>query len=307
MAFTTTIEQDGPDLTGPLRAPVQMLAEQVYDDHLSVHDTENAAKLGLAGAPIEGPTHFSQFDPIAFSLWGQQWFETGCISAHFSTMVVEGEQVQAAASHQQNSSTRAEISATKPDGSVVLTGSISIEPHGETALETRLANRRDAGDLFIVDQLREGMRSTERRTTSMDLATSNGDLYPFSLARKLEGITERSPWYDSVDNPWGRPIVPFEMYSVLANKIGDRWPIRQPSLGLFLDLEVRAEGTPLFVDATYVVEREVVGLSQSRRVESYWTRTTLTDESTGQHAATVLLHSGVFKDSYPGYPADRLA
>lgn len=304
MAFSTTIEQDGTTLTGPLRAPVQMLAEQVYDDHLSVHDTENAAKLGLAGAPIEGPTHFSQFDPIAFSMWGQQWFETGCISAHFSTMVVEGEQVQATVT--QDGESAAQVAATKPDGSVVLTGSMSIAPHGQTALEERLANRRDAGELFVVDQLSEGMRSSERRTTSMDLATSNGDLYPFSLARKLDGITERSAWYDSADNPWGRPIIPFEMYSVLANKIGDRWPIRQPSLGLFLDLEVRAEGTPLFVDNTYLVEREIVGLSQSRRVESYWTRTTLTDEATGEHAATVLLHSGVFKDSYPDYPADRL-
>ena len=52
--------------------------------------------------------------------------------------------------------------------------------------------------------------------------------------------------------------------------------------------------------------REVVGLSQSRRTESYWTRTTLTDAETGRPAASVLLHSGVFKDSYPGYPKDRL-
>ncbi|MCH9805650.1 hypothetical protein K0U73_17835, partial [bacterium] len=106
---------------------------------------------------------------------------------------------------------------------------------------------------------------------------------------------------------WGRPIVPLEMLSVLANKVGERWPIRQPSLGLFLDLEVRLEGTPVFVDETYIVEREVVGLSASRRVESYWTRSTLTEKSSGRHAATMLLHSGVFKDSFPDYPADKLA
>lgn len=59
--------------------------------------TLTADSLGLSGAPIEGPTYFSQFDPLAVSLWGQQWFESGCISAHFSTMVVEGEEVQATA------------------------------------------------------------------------------------------------------------------------------------------------------------------------------------------------------------------
>jgi len=36
-------------------------------------------------------------------------------------------------------------------------------------------------------------------------------------------------------------------------------------------------------------------------------RSTLTEVDSGKHAATVLLHSGVFKESYPGYPKDRLA
>ena len=70
-----------------------MLAEQSYAGHTSVHDAETAANLGLAGAPIEGPTHFSQFDPLLASLWGGRWFAHGCLSAHFQTMVVEGEEV----------------------------------------------------------------------------------------------------------------------------------------------------------------------------------------------------------------------
>ena len=72
MAFTTHLT-----LTGPQRGPRQMLATQSYGGHASVHDDETAGRLGLAGAPIEGPTHFSQFDPLAFAVWGQRWFETG--------------------------------------------------------------------------------------------------------------------------------------------------------------------------------------------------------------------------------------
>ena len=45
---------------------------------------------------------------------------------------------------------------------------------------------------------------------------------------------------------------------------------------------------------------------KSRRTESYWTRTVLRDADTGRPVVAVLLHSGVFKDSYPGYPKDRL-
>src|SRR3954467_8842637 len=82
-------------LTGPLRSPAQMLADQEVDGHASVHDADSAAALGLLGAPIEAPTHFSQFAPPAVVLGGQAWFERGAISSHFRTMVVEGEQVQA--------------------------------------------------------------------------------------------------------------------------------------------------------------------------------------------------------------------
>ena len=96
------------------------------------------------------------------------------------------------------------------------------------------------------------------------------------------------------------------MISVLAHKGGLGWPIRSPSLGLFLDLEVRLLNGPVFVGQPYAVESEIVGLGESRRTESYWTRTTLTDVEHHMQVAVVLLHSGLFKESYPGYPRERL-
>ncbi len=297
-AFDTPIVRSGPP-----RQPRQLLGEQTYGGHASVHDDETAASLGLTGAPIEGPTHFSQFDPLAFSLWGRRWFETGCISAHFRSMVVEGEQV--VASLTPNAPDTASIEASKVDGTPVLSGSATIDG-AETELGRRLAGLGDPGELFIVDQLSVGQRSRAQSTTSLDMETTNGELYPFSLADKLAAITEPSPWYSGGDNPWGRPIVPIEMISVLAQKIGTDFPVRGPSLGLFIDLEIQLVHGPVFVGVDYAVDREVVGLGQSRRTESYWVRTTLTDAATGDTTAHVLLHSGVFKNSYAGYPADRL-
>jgi hypothetical protein len=75
---------------------------------------------------------------------------------------------------------------------------------------------------------------------------------------------------------------------------------------LFLDLEVRVLHGPVFADQPYGVESEIVGLGESRRTESYWTRTTITDLDADTVVAVVLLQSGMFKDSYAGYPADRL-
>jgi hypothetical protein len=298
-------------LSGPLRSPAQLLEEQHdRDGRSSIHDAGTAASLGLAGAPIEAPTHFSQIDPLAATLWGRAWFERGCISCHFRTMVVEGEQVQASLTTAGPSWARVE--AHKADGTPVLTGTASVDRgdgHPQTELDARLASQSDPGELFIVDRLHVGMRMVDPHPASVDHTGGNGPAYPFSLAEKLERITEPHPWYTpegGARSPWGRAILPMEMVSVLAAKGGAVWPVRGPALGLFLDLEIRLVEGPVFVDQTYAVEREVVGLSQSRRTESFWTRTTLTDTGTGLVAAVVLLHSGVFKETYAGYPMQRL-
>ena len=291
-------------INGPVRAPKQMLADQEYDGHASVHDEATADKLGLAGAPIEGPTHFSQFDPIGVRLWGEKWFEQGCISSHFENMVIEGETVQPFATTSQSQVAR--IGAVKGDGSSVLSGTITCGPdHGETELDKRLAGLKDPGELHIVDQLVVGQRSEPKRVT-MAADEHNGHLYPFSLNDKLKVITEPSSWYSTNETPWGRSIIPTEMASVLAHKVGGVVTVRGPAVGLFIDLEVRMVDGPLFVDHEYELVHEIVGVGQSRRVESWWTRTYISDPVTGGLIATVLLHQGVFKASYAEYPADKL-
>jgi hypothetical protein len=94
-AFDTAIVDDGELLIGPWRSPRQMLAAQVYDGHVSIHDNAMAQKMGFKAATIEGPTHFSQLIPLCERLWGNAWFETGCISAHYRNAVFAGEEVQA--------------------------------------------------------------------------------------------------------------------------------------------------------------------------------------------------------------------
>jgi hypothetical protein len=303
MSFDTEITADGDVLRGPLRAPAQMLAEQSYGGHTSVHDDETAERLGLAGAPIEGPTHFSQIDPLAVQRWGQRWFQDGCVSAHFRNMVIEGEFVTA--SLETTSPTAGRITAAKADGTPVLEGSASVGSAEVTELDER--RRRATGDpgvLHIVDQLEIGMTRANPAPVSMGFDEHNGDLYPFTLAQKLATITERSSWYvDGGDSPWGRPIVPTEMISVLAHKGSSHFPVRGPAVGLFVDLEVRYLAGPVFVGQAYDVVHTVVGIGQSRRVESYWTESSIADADTGIHIATVLLHQGVFKASFAGYPA----
>ena len=121
-------------LAGPWRKPTQMLGDQEYGGHASIHDDATAEKLGFQAAPIEGPTHFSQFDPLLAEVWGRAWFERGCLSAHFVNMVVEGEDVRAFVDVPRQDVLLTRVWAEKRDGSIVLEATASIGDAGPTSV-----------------------------------------------------------------------------------------------------------------------------------------------------------------------------
>ncbi len=306
MTFSTPLT-----LRGPLRKPAQMLQAQEYGGHASVHDDATAEKLGLRGAPIEGPTHFSLYPPLMEKIWGKAWFESGCISAHYQNMVIEGEETQAFVEWPEAGATTTKAWVVKGDGSPVHEASASIGP-GETLLGMRLKELRPPGKLIIMQDLKVGMKIEDDRPVRMDPDQNMGSLYPFSLNEKLAKITENSPWYsDAKSSHWGRAIIPLEMISVLAqysSRASGResaFPTRGPALGLFVDQEIRLIDGPLFVGEDYLVSREIVALSESKRVENCWVRTRLFDRTGKKQVAEMLLNQGSFKNSYANYDALR--
>lgn len=118
-AFDTEITETDGALIGPWRQPRQMLQAQTYDAHASIHDDATAQKLGFKGGTIEGPTHFSQFAPLGARLWGQAWFESGCLSAHYRSVCYEGEEVQAILSKPLPGTSQCQIQMVKRDGTEV--------------------------------------------------------------------------------------------------------------------------------------------------------------------------------------------
>ena len=306
-----------PLLCGPLRQPRQMLAEQKYDGHKSIHDDAMAEGLGLRAGPIEGPTHFSQFDPLLFHVFGQAWFETGCISAHYQNMVVEGEEVRAFVEPPSAGSRFVRIHAEKRDGTPVLTGSASV---GDTAglppheIRQRIAQLRPPRGLVINRDLRVGQRGAVVEKIRMGFDQHMGDHYPFTLADKLKVITEPCAWYtreQGVASPWGRAIIPMEMISVLLGSTSAESGLSgcKPAVGLFAGQEIRLIKGPLFVGQDYELEREIVALSESARTESVWVRTRVYDAASPARdlVAEMILNGAVMKASYPTYESEARA
>jgi hypothetical protein len=307
--FDTAITELDGALSGPLRAPKQMLAEQEYDGHTSIHDDATAQKLGFKGATIEGPTHFSQFAPLGERVWGRQWLERGCISAHYRSPVYEGEEVRALLRRPESGASLAEIWMLRANGDEILRGSASVGPDfPPSALDERLHTLPPLADPVILADVKVGMRSP-RTPVRMDLEQNMGALYPFSLAQKLKRITESSPLYTGSDNPWRRPILPLEMISVLMQYSArdNGFKTRGPAVGLFADQEIRLLAGPVFVGEPYDIEREVVALTGSRRTESVWVRSTLFAPGTDRKIAAMLLNLATMKETYAPYAQEHAA
>src|SRR3990167_860139 len=309
---------DPPSLCGPLRQPRQMLAHQVYDGHKSIHDDDMAAGLGLRAGPIEGPTHFSQFDPLLHALFGRAWFETGCISAHYQTMVVEGEAVRAFVQRPADGERFTRIWAEKRDGTPVLTGTASVGraagQGGQVSEITQRINKlRPPTQLVINRDLRVGQRGAGNpERVRMGFDQHMGPHYPFTLADKLAVITDPCPWYTPEGgpaSPWGRAIIPIEMISVLLGSSMDQAGFRGrgPAVGLFAGQESRLIQGPLFVDHPYELEREIVALSESARTESVWVRTRIFDGESRLLVGEMVLNSATLKASYAAYDDEARA
>jgi hypothetical protein len=304
----TSIPFDTPlVISGPFRKPRQMLKEQEIEGHRSIHDDDTAQTLGFRAGPIEGPTHFSQFVPLLYSIWSRKWLETGCISVHYETVCVEGEEVKAYAELPGEKNSQVRIWAEKKDGTPVLSGTASVGlTHPETEVEHRLRSLKPAGKLVILRDMKVGDRGSQAERIRMDFDQQMGAKYPFSLNSKLKMITEMSPWYTqqgSADSPWKRAIIPLEMVSVLTQYTSGQadFPIRGPSVSLFVNQEIRMIKGPLFVGKEYVINREIIALSESQRTELYWTKNHVRDPENGEIVAITILNLAILKESFPGY------
>ena len=303
--FETLITESPESITGPWRRPHQMLHAQVYDLHASIYDDATAQKLGFQGGTIEGPTHFSQFAPLCVKLWGNAWFETGCISAHYRNPSFEGEEVQALVAKPQPGERQVAIQMVKRDGTEVLRGTASVGDHKTpTALEHRLGELKPLADPVILRDVKVGMK-TGRQTVRMDFEQNMGDLYPFSLAEKLKVITEPSPFYAGAENPWGRQVIPIEMLSVLFQYRAQRGPPADQGPGR---RAVRRSGNPAAARAA-VRRRGVSNRARSGGLERQPPDRKPVGADHGvwvgwcggrDHAAQPRQHQGFLRDLQPG-------
>ena len=183
---------------------------------------------------------------------------------------------------------------------VIHGGRLVAEGYDPGKDETTIHNSFSVSKTFV---------ATVMGTLADDGLIDMGHMYPFSLHDKLAVISEKHSYYTGSDNPWGKPVIPLEMISVLTQYTSrsSGFRSRGPAVGLFAGQEIRLIKGPLFVNHEYQLEREIIALSESRRTESNWVRTSVYDKATRELVAEVILNSATLKDSYANYAEDAKA
>jgi acyl dehydratase len=262
----------------------------------SIHDDATAAKLGFRGGTVAGSIHMDQYAALLVELYGQRWFERGALSLYFLNATVDGEAVTATAQALPGSLFGpVPVSMWADKGVQVSAGTASLYDHSASALKTRDLRPANPDSLRILKPLPAGTSLGEYR-----VATDTA-LFRQRLAASL--VSAPLPWY-SGPSPWGGPIAPPSLVvEVLwgAPMRGLNAILhRTGGVGLFGAIEVAHHNGPFFQDQTYIVNAQVVAVSESPKTESLWFDSTAHD-SNGRLVATQRMMLRFMKDSSPLY------
>jgi hypothetical protein len=247
---------------GPLRHPRNLYAGSAG----SIHDDATATRLGFRGGTVAGSVHLDQFPPLVVRAFGERWFETGSLSVYFRNATTDGEPVQAFVSAPAEPVSDQQVRAwmTRPDGTLVAEGTASIGcPSEPSALFARDLRQVDPTTLRLLRDVRLG---DPLGPLEVDV---NGERQRVSLRERY--LTEPLDWYGE-PSPWGPPIASPSttvdlLYTELLRPLKERLG---PRVGLFGAIEIRYHAGPVFLNRSYSVSGEIVGVSETPKTEVLW-------------------------------------
>jgi len=331
---------------GEWRRPVNMLQEQVVGGgHKSIHDDATAAAAGFrSGAPIHGTVHWSQLTPLLLKVFGAEWFEHGTISVSFKTIVSHLQPVKAFIEKPKtimaanppspnNSGRQVMIWMEHADGRVVFDGTASLQNKNNgdgttkiTMVEKQLQRIKPVQGKLVFVPYPVGTKTLNVEEAQINWNKIIGThLFPFTLEKKLEIITEWHPWFSKAHgktSPWRRAILPPEsLNEIMLYTIKEaKWPTitddsstrsgttkhtkKRSPVGLFGGCEVKIHNGPCFVGENYYITRELIALGETPKTEFRWTKATMKDKS-GKLIAEMTLQDMMLKNTVENYESLR--
>ena len=284
-------EKDGY-LYGNWRAPVN----EWSGASSSIHNDTTAKKVGMRGGTIPGTVHLNLFPPLMLELFGEKWFETGCISMFYKYATTDREEVRAIVqmppqNDRENVVLEARVEARK-DSRLVAQGTVSIgNPDKPTYLYSLDFDEAPPEELRILAGLKKGFK----------LPAKNVLITQADAEKRLAHITDPLPWY-SGDSPWGGPIISVSAaYNALI--LVPELPKEQEegSVGFFGATEIKYINGPIKTDVPYKASGEIISVGTSSKTEFYWYDSLLEEKESGKPIAKMRKLIRKMKKSSPLY------
>ncbi|HXQ17640.1 MAG TPA: hypothetical protein VN814_23735 [Caulobacteraceae bacterium] len=284
-------------LVGPPRIALNL-------SNSSIHDAEQAKRLGFRGSAVGGNLHLDLFAPLLVQTYGQEWFERGALSLYFLNIVVSGEPVQAVVGRPSAAGAQTRVFARRADEHAfrVCEGTASLGDHSRSELALRDRRSSDGAGLRLLNGVKRGqplgrVQMTARRA-DQDAAIASG------------ANNEPLPWYQG-PSPWGPPIASIGSTAALMFRllVGDGEshhhdrisPHIGDASGMFGAFEIAYENGPVFLDRPYWVAGTVLDVGDSPKTECLWWDATTRDED-GRVIARMRHLLRFLKASSPLYP-----
>ncbi len=293
---------DAATLDGPLVGQVRTALNQ---SDSSIHDPEEAKKLGFRGAAVGGNNHLDLFAPLLVEAYGQQWFERGAVSLYFLNVAVSGETVQAVVERPSPAGAQTRIHARRADepSVIVCQGTGSLGDYSRSELRTRDLKTCDDGALRLLKGVKPGQSLGKVELTAQSAFQDQ--------LLKTGALNEVMDWYVG-PSPWGAPIASLNATSAMMFRllVGDGEghhhdrisPHIGDTLSMFGAFEIAFEGGPVFLDRPYEVEGRVVGVGDSPKTELLWWDATARNER-GETVVTMRHLLRFLKATSPLYAA----
>ena len=270
-------------LTGPWRGPgPDARRSSPTTGTPSVHDGDTAASLGLIGAPDRGADPLQPVRPAGRRAVGRVVVGAGL---HQQPLPDDGRRGRAGAGVGDDDQRRrlASIEAHKADGTPVLGGTISLGPDhprdrargpaGGAGRPGRAVHHRPARGRHGALRRRSSRRSRSTRATDRRTRSRSPRRRPRSPSRARGTRPTARP-----SNPWGQVDRAVRDAQRADQQVGSRLPGAGPGRsGCSSTSRCGWSTARCSSTSDYELHREVVGLSQSQRTESYWTETTVTE------------------------------
>jgi len=248
----------------------------------SIHDPENAKKLGFRGAAVGANAHLDLFAPPLVDVYGQAWFERGALSLYFLNVVVSGEQAQAVVERPAAPGAQVNILERRADDPTIIVsqGTASLGDHSRSALRTRNLKTCDDGQLRMLRGVKVG-QALPGRTMVLSGKAQREQIAAGALCEALD-------WYAG-PSPWGEPIASLNDIALMMIRMlidGDEVQPKDtvsPNIGdalsMFGAFELAFENGPVFLDRPYRIEGKAVGVGDSPKTELLWWDAVARDEA----------------------------